>query len=274
MTAEIRKDIGGKIGRVLEVDKRAMQADQEKFLRIRVDLPIISHNNLLLLCRWRKGLMSKNISFSHSPFWVQIWGLLFENMTAKIRKDIEQSLERQYGGWLKAGGATKGGGEKVKTKSHAVAEKGSSPSQTKGGIDSDRGSGLTMVGKAVLDMVKGTSMSNPWVQDKLNRWDNMAKVGLEMRLNQGARDRLEGSKTKLVSKLFQRNESAQPEVNKAYRLYIEDLENSSPIKPKEKKNTSEEVKEQELGLDQTKKLGAKGILKKKNSKGEEQGPRS
>ena len=29
-------------------------------------------NNLLLLCQWRKGLTSKNISFSHSPFWVQI----------------------------------------------------------------------------------------------------------------------------------------------------------------------------------------------------------
>ena len=27
-------------------------------------------NNLLLLCRWRKGLSSTNISFNHSPFWV------------------------------------------------------------------------------------------------------------------------------------------------------------------------------------------------------------
>lgn len=30
-------------------------------------------NNLLLLCRWRKGLSVDNISFTHSPFWVQIW---------------------------------------------------------------------------------------------------------------------------------------------------------------------------------------------------------
>ena len=29
-------------------------------------------NNLLLLCRWRKGLTATNISFSHSPFWVQV----------------------------------------------------------------------------------------------------------------------------------------------------------------------------------------------------------
>ena len=27
-------------------------------------------NNLLLLCRWKKGLTSKNINFSSSPFWV------------------------------------------------------------------------------------------------------------------------------------------------------------------------------------------------------------
>ena len=29
-------------------------------------------NNLLLLCRWRKGLSASNIVFTHSPFWVQI----------------------------------------------------------------------------------------------------------------------------------------------------------------------------------------------------------
>uniref|UniRef100_A0A7N2LZG8 DUF4283 domain-containing protein n=1 Tax=Quercus lobata TaxID=97700 RepID=A0A7N2LZG8_QUELO len=40
MTEEIGKDIGSKIGRVLEVDKRAMQVDQAKFLRMRVEVPI------------------------------------------------------------------------------------------------------------------------------------------------------------------------------------------------------------------------------------------
>lgn len=101
-----------------------------------------------------------------------------------------------------------------------MAKKGSSLSQTKGGIYGDVGSGLTTVGEAAaLDMVRGTGTSNPWAQDKLNRWDNRAKVGLEMRPDQGARDRLEGSKTKLVSKIFQRDESAQPEVDKAYRIW-------------------------------------------------------
>ena len=51
-------------------------------------------NNLLLLCRWRKGLISKNITFSHSPFWVQIWGLPFENMTEDIGRDIGSKIGR------------------------------------------------------------------------------------------------------------------------------------------------------------------------------------
>ncbi|KAK9994150.1 hypothetical protein SO802_023853 [Lithocarpus litseifolius] len=40
MTEEAGKDIGCKLGKVIEVDKRALQADQAKFLRVRVDLPI------------------------------------------------------------------------------------------------------------------------------------------------------------------------------------------------------------------------------------------
>ena len=40
MTEVIGKEIGSKIGRVLEVDKQAMQADLAKFLRIRVEVPI------------------------------------------------------------------------------------------------------------------------------------------------------------------------------------------------------------------------------------------
>ena len=51
-------------------------------------------NNLLLLCRWKKGLTSKNINFSSSPFWVQIWGLPFENMTIAIGKGIGSKIGR------------------------------------------------------------------------------------------------------------------------------------------------------------------------------------
>lgn len=41
MIEEAGKDIGCKLGKVIEVDRRALQADQAKFLRVRVDLPIV-----------------------------------------------------------------------------------------------------------------------------------------------------------------------------------------------------------------------------------------
>ena len=49
-------------------------------------------NNLLLLYRWKKGLTSTNISFTHSPFWVQIWGLPFEHMSQDVGEEIGSKL--------------------------------------------------------------------------------------------------------------------------------------------------------------------------------------
>ncbi|XP_023882345.1 uncharacterized protein LOC111994694 [Quercus suber] len=49
-------------------------------------------NNLLLLCRWKKGLSSSNIGFTHAPFWVQIWGLPFEFMCEEAGKDIGNKI--------------------------------------------------------------------------------------------------------------------------------------------------------------------------------------
>ena len=49
-------------------------------------------NNLLLLCRWRKGMSASNISFTHSPFWVQIWDLPFEHMSTEVGKDLGNCL--------------------------------------------------------------------------------------------------------------------------------------------------------------------------------------
>ena len=49
-------------------------------------------NNLLLLCRWRKGLKAANIIFSHSPFWVQVWGVPFELMTEDTGRDIGNTM--------------------------------------------------------------------------------------------------------------------------------------------------------------------------------------
>ena len=50
------------------------------------------NNNLLLLCRWRKGLSASNIIFIHSPFWVQIWDLPVEHMSMEVGRELGNSL--------------------------------------------------------------------------------------------------------------------------------------------------------------------------------------
>lgn len=43
---------------------------------------------------WKRGLTSTKITFTHSPFWVQIWGLPFEHMSQEARKDIGNKIGR------------------------------------------------------------------------------------------------------------------------------------------------------------------------------------
>ena len=56
--------------------------------------PCSFDNNLLLLYRWKKGLTSTNISFTHSPFWFQIWGFYFEHMSQEVGEEIGSKLGR------------------------------------------------------------------------------------------------------------------------------------------------------------------------------------
>ena len=49
-------------------------------------------NNLLLLCKWKKGLSVNNISFTHSLFWIQEGGLPFESMSEEVGRDLGNRL--------------------------------------------------------------------------------------------------------------------------------------------------------------------------------------
>ncbi|XP_065618457.1 uncharacterized protein LOC136062818 [Quercus suber] len=255
-------------------------------------------NNLLLLCRWRKGLSSKNISFSHSPFWVQIWGLPFENMTEDIGRDIgskigrvlevdkrailadqakflrirvevqiekplrrggfvksdedgrvwvdfryerlptfcyrcgilghdekhcqaillEHSSGRQYGEWLRAGGFLKVGGEKEKRKEQAGIEKGGSAAMVVDGDDrlenetggrstqvqvGDGGSELERVSVSLmeadrLDMAMNHVMSNHKENGEQVRLEERLPVASVSEKGQKTREGMSGDRNYLV----------------------------------------------------------------------------
>ena len=120
MTENIGKDIGNKIGRVLEVDKRAMQADQAKFLRIIVEVQIDKP--------LRRGGGGGNVKNDEGGrFWVDFryerlrtfcyrCGILGHDEKHCQASSLEQLSGRQYGEWLKASGVIKVGGEKEKLK--------------------------------------------------------------------------------------------------------------------------------------------------------------
>ena len=102
---------------MLKVDKRAMQMDQAKFLRIRVEVPIDKPLH-------RGGYVKKeeggrywvDFRYERLPTFCYICGILGHDEKHCQASPMEQLSGRQYGEWLKAGGVIKNGGEKEKVK--------------------------------------------------------------------------------------------------------------------------------------------------------------
>lgn len=110
MSEEVGQDIGRSLGRLIEVDKRACQSDQAKFMRIRVDLPIEKP--------LRRGghVVSKDgekfwvhFRYERLPTFCYLCGKLgHDDKHCQVYAD-RQSTPKHYGEWLKANGAFKGG---------------------------------------------------------------------------------------------------------------------------------------------------------------------
>ena len=263
MTEDIGRDIGGKIGRVLEVDKRAIQADQAKFLRIRVEVQI---DNPL-----RRGGYVKNdeggrfwvdFRYERLPTFCYRCGILGHDEKHCQASSLEQLSGRQYGEWLKAGGVMKVGGEKEKLKEQSVAEKvcsasmvvddetrkedgagsRSSPALVVGsGAEEERGT-VIMMEADQLFLVKNPVMSNHKKHGEQVRWEERVPVASNSEKEQTAHEGLNGYRTNSVKTKWHGTEAGQQVVSKKYGLDISGAGSLSPLRIKETEYLSEENK--------------------------------
>ena len=98
------------------MDKRSLQTEQAKFMRIKVEIPIDKP-----LCR---GGNITNVEgkwfwltfrYERLPTFCYICGLIGHDDKHCHMSQSKGVKERQYGEWLKAGGVVKSGGDKGQT---------------------------------------------------------------------------------------------------------------------------------------------------------------
>ncbi|XP_050290445.1 uncharacterized protein LOC126728703 [Quercus robur] len=65
---------------------------ESQLLWVRNNGPWCFDNHMLAVKRWEKGMTSRSVTFTHLPFWVQVWGLPFDLMTEEAGHDIGRGL--------------------------------------------------------------------------------------------------------------------------------------------------------------------------------------
>lgn len=46
------------------------------------------NNQLLMLCRWKKGMSACSVCLEHASLWVQIWSAPFDMLSLKMATDV------------------------------------------------------------------------------------------------------------------------------------------------------------------------------------------
>lgn len=123
MSEETGKYIGCKIGNYTEIDKRAWQSDQAKFMRIRVELQI---NKPLRRGGYITSLDGERIwitfKYERLPTICFICGRIGHDNKHCVATSDMQTKEHQYGDWIRANGSYRGSNEKVKTRNDSSNE--------------------------------------------------------------------------------------------------------------------------------------------------------
>ena len=115
MFEEVGKEIGNKVGQTIEVDKRSWQDDQAKFMRIKVDLPIdkpLRRGGHIANAEGERSWVTfKYERLPTSCFTCGIMG--HDNKYCQMNLDW-QHANPQYGEWLRARSANKGGTNRMR----------------------------------------------------------------------------------------------------------------------------------------------------------------
>ncbi|KAL0002837.1 hypothetical protein SO802_016618 [Lithocarpus litseifolius] len=214
MNEEAGREIGGKIGRVIEVDKRSWQADQAKFIRVRIDLPIEKP--------LRRGGYVTNmdgercwVSFKYErlPTFCFTCGKIGHDEKHCGVEIEKQPLERQYGEWMRARGVSKGANEGSK-----VA--GNSSHEQRSGDESRKMSQATV-----------------------GELDNNESEKHNLSKNKGPRSpqkvTKEVTKGELVKELFKPNDDELSMMGWSIKTNCEEQESTTPLKPKSNKENGE-----------------------------------
>ena len=134
--------------------------------------------------------------------------------------------------------------------------------QTEGGKEKGKDSCQIMEGGNSLGKVIGISKTNPRELNSLSRWDNIAKLGQELRYEQEACDNQKVTRTELLKELFRGNKDARSVVGEKNGPDVEELEVSSPLKLGNKTSINGYIREHGLGPENEKKPVNKGKWKK------------
>uniref|UniRef100_A0A7N2LGY8 Zinc knuckle CX2CX4HX4C domain-containing protein n=1 Tax=Quercus lobata TaxID=97700 RepID=A0A7N2LGY8_QUELO len=219
------KDIGSRLGRVLEVDKRSLQVKQAKFMRVRIKMPIDKPLR-------RGGNITKTegercsiiFRYERLPTFCYICGILGHDDKHCHVSHMESLNERQYGEWLRArsvviSGNEKGNGwddgssNKVKGDWSSSRPEGmvenSGPSvfskdDVADGLNSS--SGLSVKKAVSFKTLTKDPISNLNVGDSLSGWDKVDRAAHGLQVGQEAR--LEENQTNIslaggLSKLWE-----------------------------------------------------------------------